>query len=327
MFLVAMSAVIGTAAAQPTPRSYVNLAYVPTVGKVLVFGGQVRNVSPIPQDESIWWWDPADGSWSEVATEGAPSSRSGAAIAVHEPTGTVLVYGGATVAGSGAGPRLTPETWLYYPDEARWEQLEFDASDRPLPGLGEALTYDPVSDTFVLYGGLSFPGLMAYDQTWQFDLGERAWTRVTAQSYPEATNFVALASHPASGLIVMYGTSDFNAWVFDPSAASWERRAKGQEGRREDVYSKIVFDHDSGKLVRYGGTGEHADRAWIYDVATDSWQELMVEGPAPTKRSRHGMTSVPGLGVVVFGGQALPDGLETDELWVLEVDAGRWTQR
>lgn len=326
---IAAMILLGWAGAQPTPRSYVNIAYVPATGKVLVFGGQVRGTIPLPQDESIWWWDPADGSWSEAVIEGAPTSRSGASIAVHETSSTVLVYGGARVSEGGA--RVTPETWLFYPAESRWEQLEFEATARPLPGVGEALTYHPISDTFVLYGGLSLSNFEEIDQTWQFDLDTRTWAKVATQGSPQPRNFVALVSDPTSGLVVMYGSPDripdFHAYVFDPATGAWERRSAGPEGSRDDGYSRIVLDHDSGRLVRFGGTGEHADTPWVYDVATDSWQQLAIEGPAPEKRSRHGMTSVPGVGVVVFGGQLASSGLVTNELWVLEVDAGRWTQR
>lgn len=325
---------LGFVAAQPSPRHYVDMEYVPQVGKVLVFGGYDSGFDLSGAADAMWWWDPSDGSWTEGNLEGGPSPRGGPAIAVHAPTGMVLVYGGAS------GPRANsvrelPETWLYDPVADAWETLEFAMTERPLRGVGEALAYHAGADVFVLFGGMSLGTGALYADTWHFDLESKTWSKQETVNAPDGRNYVGFDYHPGVDRIVMYGSpdyvNDFHAYIYDPASATWTEASAGPEGKDPDHYSRLVFDHDSGKLVRFGGTGGHARQVWTYDPVTDAWSELVAEGTGPSRLSRHAMTSVPGVGIVVFGGTT---GISptvtanlTSELWVLDVVAGRWEQR
>lgn len=317
--------------AQPSPRFYVDMEYVPQVGKVLVFGGfDVNSTRGAP--DTMWWWDPSDGSWTEGNPEGGPSPRGGASIAVHKPTGTVLMYGG----GSGPNPgsfTIRPETWLYDPVTDTWESLDFVFTERPRLGVGEALAYHAGSDVFVLFGGMSLGSGVLFSDTWHFDLVSKAWTKQATTNAPAGRNYVGFDYHPGTDRMVMYGSpdyvNDFSAYSYDPAIATWQQGSSGPKGSSPDYYSRMVYDLDSGKLVRWGGTGQHAGQVWTYDPEADVWSELETEGPAPARLSRHAMTSVPGVGVVVFGGSTAgvsPSAL-VNELWVLDVVAGRWERR
>lgn len=289
-------------AAQPSPRFYVNAAYVPLVGKVLVYGGiidpEVPAPGPVEVTDPIWWWDPVDGSWTRGLGDGAPASYV-SQIAVHDPTGKILVYGARGFSWYG-------ETWLFDPTNESWEQFEVPMELAPTTGLGPGMTYHPPTDTFVMYGNKT--GEYFDPAVWHLDLAERTWTKVETQDFPMGRNYVSFVYDPTSELIVLYGSTDwpinidFRAYTYDPASLTWQVGGAAPTSSIGDYYSKTVFDHDSGKLVRYGGTGEHSATPWIYDVASATWQELVTTGPSPESRRSHAMTAVPGLGVVVFGG-------------------------
>jgi len=302
------------------------MEYVRQVGKVLVWGGY--DVA-----DMMWWWDPVDGTWTEGSLDGGPvyvPNNGPGEAAVHTPTGTVLVFNGET---GPDDPVPAPVTWLYDPVAHTWESLHFPTGEGPQLGVGHMLAYHEAADVFVLFGGFSRETESLLTDTWHFDLNSRTWSKQTTTDTPAGRNYVAFAYHPRVERVVMYGSPefvyDFRAYLYDPDAANWQQAASGPEGYFPDHYVRMVYDHDSDKLVRFGGRTQHAGQVWVYDPEMDAWSELETEGPAPSARSRHAMTSVPGVGVVVFGGTTgeLEPWYRVNELWVLDVEARRWERR
>lgn len=320
--------------AQPSPRFYVDMDYVPQMGKVLVFGGQDDENIPQGAADAMWWWDPADGSWESADVVDGPSRRGGVAMAVHQPTGTVVLFGGSSGTSATSLPNTFTDTWLFRPDTGAWEKLDFGPDDRPRMGFGHAFEYHAASDLFVLFGGYSGVLDSFFNDTWHFDLSSRTWTKVDAVDPPRGRNYVGFTYDPGSEKMVLYGqpdrVRDFVVYTYDPVTQAWGHGEAELAVGGEDYYLRMVYDHDSGKIVRWGGTGSDAGTVWLYDLAADTWSSLETGESAPVRRSRHAMTAVPGVGVVVFGGSLTGTVRGRDlvnELWVLDVNAGRWEQR
>ncbi len=317
-------AVATFASAQPGPRSVAEVLYVPTVDKVLVYGGLISAFPDVSPDDRMWWWDPRTGAWSEGEDSDAPNLH----LVFHESSGLVLGY--AAQEGEVAG-----QTWLLDPASGQWEDVSGEEGTRPVTGIAPAFAYDPSTDRSILFGGMDGQTGSFFSTTWEWDMATRSWAKVSTAWTPQGRNFVAFAADPVSGRLVMHGGERVASFLetYDPVARVWHRGSEGPRAtpRSPDfAFNKLVYDHDSGKLVHYGGLGDYADGVWIYDVATDAWEELVTDGPAPTQRWAHGMTSVPGLGVVVFGGNlgnTFPEGPATNELWVLNVNEARWELR
>jgi len=332
-WLLAIMVLATAALAQPSPRFYVDMVYVPQVGKVLVFGGKDDENVPWGAADTIWWWDPADGSWESAAAADGPSPRGGVAIAVHQPTGTVVLFGGSHGTRAGLLPNYT-DTWLLHPDTGVWERLDFEPGHHPERAFGRALEYHAASDLFVLFGGWVPPGRF-YNDVWHFDLAARRWVKVAAADPPRGRNYIGWTYDPGSERVLMYGqpdddVRDFAVYAYDPVGQAWTRGEAELDPGGIDYFLRMVYDHDSGSVVRWGGTGDDAGTAWLYDPKADEWRPLETGEPAPARRSRHAMTSVPGVGVVVFGGAltGLFQGRDlVNELWVLDVVEGRWEQR
>jgi hypothetical protein len=314
------------AIAHPGARGYVDMVYVPQTGKVLVFGGQASPNPPFPALGGTWWWDPLDGSWTEVTTQPQPSPRSAGHLELHGPTGTVVHFGGGEV--TDGGYRTFGETWRFDPSDDSWTLLEFEGPT-PEAAIGEQFAYHDASDLFVLYGGYTLNGGGRYlRETWHLDLVARRWTLAEPERSPIGRNYNGFAYDPTDEALVMsgglYGVRD-ETWTYDPRSSTWtlvERRAEA----RDVAYTRLVWDGDAETLVRVGGLGPGTAPIWTYDLATNDWTEALPAGAAPHV-SRHAVAAVPGLGVVVYGG--LPDGGDafSDALWVLDVADGSWEKR
>jgi hypothetical protein len=297
--------------AHPGARGYVEMVYVPQVGKVLMRGGLASLNPPFTSLGDTWWWDPADGLWTEVTTEPQPSVGN---LALHNPSGTVVLYGGG-------------ETWIFDPSQESWTQL-FITGPIPASLMGEQFWYHDAADVFVLFGGLRPNGFQYVNATWHFDLATRVWTRVEPPTTPRGRNYNAFAYDPEHEVLVMSGgveRGQDETWTYDPRTTSWtlvERRA----GTVEVPYSRFVWDPDTATLVRIGGLGRAAAPILAYDLAANAWSELVPAGGAPHV-SHHAATAVPGLGLVVYGGLPARGSEFTDALWVLDVATGTWEPR
>jgi len=61
---------------------------------------------------------------------------------------------------------------------------------------------------------------------------------------------------------------------------------------------------------------------WAFDLATDAWSLVEVVGAGPPPRFGHNAAWAPGIGVVVFGGQAGADFF--NDLWAFDPAANAW---
>lgn len=325
--------VLGSLAfAQPSARGYVDMVYVPQVEKVLLFGGQKDYLEPYAPLGETWWYDPAADSWTQVTTEPQPGPRGASHIAVHHPTGTVVVFGGGVPVEGGFQP--LSETWLFDPATERWSLLSFGEGETPQAEIGEMFEYHPASDLFVLHGGFTLDGFRFLNRTWHFDLEARTWTEADPETSPPGMNYKAFAYDPRTERLVMSGGRDDDAqavdetWSYDPREATWEFHPRSP--RQPAVgYARMVYDDAAETLVRFGGVGAGgADASGVWTMDEDfAWSRLEIDGESPGELSRHAMTYVPGHGVLVFGGVYRGDPEFHGDLWLLDAVGGTWSRR
>ncbi|MDZ7706941.1 MAG: kelch repeat-containing protein [Trueperaceae bacterium] len=220
---------------------------------------------------------------------------------MHDPTGTVVMFGGGVPVEGGFQP--FSETWLFDPVEERWSQLSFEEGATPQAEIGEMFAYHEAADLFVLHGGFTLDGMRFLNDTWHFDLGERTWTKVEPATSPPGMNYKAFAYDPRTEQLVLSGgvvEEVDDTWTYDPRDPDWQHHEKLPETRWVD-YVRMVYDPNLDTLIRFGGTNE--DEGAVWSVSEDlEWSLLDIEGESPPRMNRHAMTAVPGLGVLVYGG-------------------------
>ncbi len=139
--------------AAPTPRSGAAIAFDPTRGNAVLFGGESMSLGAAPPtwQNDTWSWD--GSSWSHATTVRSPVGRAGAVLTADGPSGGLVLFGG-----SGATGTLG--------DTSTWNGRSWTAahtSGAPSPRSGAAAAFDDSTGQLVLFGGVSSTGTVLGD--------------------------------------------------------------------------------------------------------------------------------------------------------------------
>ena len=143
-----------TPASSP-PARRAPLAYDPSTGKVLLFGGEGSYSGPTYGD--TWLWD--GGNWTQQSPATSPPARSMASLAYDSALGKLVLFGGSN-AGSN-GPYFT-DTWSW--NGSTWTQLN-PTGGPPPERYAFGMAYDP-SQGVLIYGGLDLNDSVTLSDMW-----------------------------------------------------------------------------------------------------------------------------------------------------------------
>ncbi len=299
--------------------------------------------------------DEPDGSlrWSLVPGAGPPA-RWGAAMALDEDRGIVVLFGGSRadngsvaetwewdgvgwslVATSGPPERIDHAmaydadrgvTVLFggvvdnFPSGDTWEwdgaTWSLVATGGPSPRYAHAMAYDPVRGVTVLFGGRT--ATTEVGDTWEWN--GATWTeRTVAGPLPSPRKGHAMAFDPDEGAVVLFGGFDAlvraDTWQWDGTAWSEVITAAAPQAREEHT---TVYDPARGAIVLFGGIGAFAEffgDAWL--GAASAWVDVDTLGPAPTPRFLHAMGyDAVNDASLVYGGVEI-GGAISGETWLL----------
>jgi galactose oxidase-like protein len=205
-----------------------------------------------------------------------------------------------------------------------WSQIPSPfPAERDQPGMA----CDAVRGQLVLFGGNNADEPYQRNDTWIWD-GMR-WTEQAPPIAPSPRSLVAIAFHPATGVVVLFGGFDRfgpgggalgDTWTWD--GARWIELAPAVSPPPR-YGAALALDPASGKLLLFGGYGQ-AERndTWTWDGV--AWHQ---ESPSasPPARVYPGMAPHAADGtLVLFGGYNFFLGGSLDDTWVWS--AGAWTQ-
>lgn len=241
------------------------------------------------------------------------------AIFVEDPEGAVVVvgYGDAQLADYAASSLGATVRWADEGDvvalpEPAWSvrvdgaEQRFDAELPPLflpaperraggwayvanqygsvgPRFRYGMTYDPVRDRVVLFGGDNNNTTTRLSDTWIFT---DRWRAVTATTGPSERSLGQLAYDPAGGRVLLYGGfgatsgSLADTWAFDDG---WTRLEQNSAPGRRSGH-RMVLDERTGQVVLFGGVSQEVTTAetWVFD--TDGWRALQTPRAPPGRR-------------------------------------------
>lgn len=105
-------------ASGPAGRTYAAMTYVPSIDRVLLFGGASGEWEAETVHDDLWAFDLPSVTWKRLDPGGArPSARAWHAMAYDAESDLVVLFGG--------GPdrrHYTDETWLYDAATNRWRE-------------------------------------------------------------------------------------------------------------------------------------------------------------------------------------------------------------
>lgn len=269
-------------------------------------------------------------------TEGVVTYRESAApehrlhdddgVAARSPDDATLSVAAAP-APPGPDPSPSPTPSEAPPGRATWELLP---SRVPVERDYAVMAHHSASGEVVLFGGNNSSPEYEGTDTWTFSAGQ--WRQETPTAAPSSRNTSAMAEHPASGTLVLFG----GFYRFGEGGGelgdtwTWD----GQDWTRLDPptspsprYSAaMATDPETGDVVLFGGYGPdggYLADTWTWDGRT--WTER-TPAVSPSPRLDAALASHAATGtVVLFGGNNILSGGSLGDTWTW--DGAAWTRR
>ena len=169
----------------------------------------------------------------------------------------------------------------------------------------------PAESRLQLYGG-NGSNLQALKDHWYYTAQTGNWTYVTpaGTQRPGPRQWMGWTCGQGSCVLVngSNGVSLVSeTWVFSEAAASWSA-VNCRKGPCPSARQMVTaaFDASSNRHVLFGGldpSQTSRNDTWTFNAATMKWQSFGTQPGWPSARNRAAAANVPGLGVVMLGGQ------------------------
>jgi PKD repeat protein len=317
---------VPTSGAAPGKSAAAAMAWDPTDGYVLLFGG-VSGMGPTAYTSATWTYE--NGTWTNITSEttGHPTAVAFPQLAFDPSSGTMILFGGS----NSSGDRVN-QTWSYH--DHVWTNLTSTAGIPPV-GLGTlSMATDTTDGDIVAEGGANASSNSLFNTTWIFKDGH--WNNDTA-------NATGLECHPLDAMLsddpaehgvlmvgASYPTREFSAplsmvtYVF--SGGVWK-----------NLSGSVTAEPPIGLVPDYGGggwlpavsgvvffesvlfnshlTGLIVTALWLF--SDGDWENLTTSAGSGTGILIEGSmtTTAPDSALLVYGGSTL-GGFELDT-WAL----------
>lgn len=284
----------------PPARADHAMVYVPTIDKVVLFGGTAGfggcddNASCHDRMlDDTWTWDPATRTWEQLSIGGAPQARRGATM-VYDPAGDRVVLFGGEGAVSDTENGYLADTWILDPTTQQWAIATTEQSPPARARYG--MIYDPRGDRILVFGGEG-PSQDGDDQVWSLETGATQWVSLDTTTGPGPRWGFTLGYDPESHTAILIGGAGIeltpiaggttasvtfftDTWRYDPQFNTWTELLPVGEGGTW-IRRAAAVDPTSGVLVTFGGQacdgtqtapGAYAtSRTYRLDLSTFEW--------------------------------------------------------
>lgn len=248
-----------TPAQSPSKRTAPLMAYDPTVGKTLLFGGFVGGSQVRVND--TWIWDGTN--WETVDTLHYPLPRSGGGMAYDQASQRIVMFGGDGVSAS------LGDTWLWNWDTMDWEQQTPTVSP-PARGV-PFMSYDYKNNNVVLFGG----GVL--NDTWIWDGLNNTWVQKTPSQSPSARAFGQMSYDPTHQNVVLFGGNGngqflSDTWTWDGD--NWTQHVTDNTPPARFGYG---LSYDGAHIILFGGDGIGGVQlrdTWFWDGTDWTQQDI-----------------------------------------------------
>ncbi len=324
---VALLGVLSAAAplrATPPAGGFSQMAYDTNAKLVILYGGISGYwADPSSSKPETWTYDPVKNRWTKMSPAIHPTvSQGGYMVYDSKADRTILSIGGTSL-----------ETWAYDLKKDTWTRL----ADGPRLLAGQRLAYDAESDRTILFGGMVLPEWEMVDETWAYDYNANTWTNMQPFKHPTDRNFVGMVYDSKADRVVLWGdwstrwyneALDNAVWTYDYNTNTWQKfdHRKTEAPWIRD-YNMLAYDEVADKIITYGGYWFGNDETWVYDLNTDTWEQMLpATNPGPL--STYSMVYVRDINkTILFGGAAeypIYWQFKTDT-WSYDLGANTWT--
>ena len=292
-----------------------NWVYDSRADRFIAFGGDVSSTTATNWTLS---YDLPNSPWTNITPTGGPSPRVGAMMVYDSRADRVVLFGGLT-------PTLSTfaDTWVFDYANDTWTNVT--PSTSPSARGAAAMSYDPVADRVILFGGFASFSLAA--DTWTYDYSANTWTQLSPSGSPAGRYLASMVYDPIRQRTLLFGggilsgytvvfTSD--TYAFDYATDAWalltpttSPPGRGGAGMAYDVTAQrtILFGGASGTA-----TSTFLGDTWAYDSSSNTWTNLTVTY-SPQARVDLGLAYSTRAGVSVMFGGTTSEGLTAGDVW------------
>jgi hypothetical protein len=291
-------------------RSCHAMAYAPSLGGIVAFGGAKACGVDVLTDTLVWRWNGV--AWSDAGMP-FPSPREDALVAFDTRRRTLVVHGGRNAAA------VFRDTWELDTSATRWRRRS--AATDPNPGALEhaAAAFDQRRGRLVVFGGGSRDGRM-FDATWEWD--GTVWRNVSSKA-PTARVGHSMAWSPTDSAVLLYGGfnpqgSFRDLWKWD--GARWTQLDTAGPATTEGP--ALVAAENTVWLVGAPAGGSSSQTLGVWARRQGRWVRLD-RGAGPAPRVGQGIAYDPARRRLVLYGGFFPDtNRGSSETW--EFDGTAW---
>ena len=172
----------------PQARYGASMAYDPSTGQMVLFGGLDNNSNTDILDDT-WTWN--GSTWTQLSPTTSPSARFYASMAYDPGSSQLVLFGGDNASGQ------VGDTWTW--NGNTWRQSSPATSP---PARSEAsMVYDPSVGQLVLFGG-QLTSTYGND-TWTWN--GSTWTQQRSATNPSARKDAPMVFDGGTGQLVLFG--------------------------------------------------------------------------------------------------------------------------
>ncbi len=179
-----------TPATSPAPRRYAAMSWDPTIGGMLLFGGELAS-APSACAADTWWL--LSGAWVQLNPTHTPPARRQHSLCTRSDFGDVFLCAGVDTTAP-MPPTAQLDTWQW--NGSDWLAIVPTTSAIPAAVHNNQAVYDPLRQRIVLQGGYGigtvnaslYPTYMGSPTTWcsEFDCVRNEWLLYGAPAYGTA---------------------------------------------------------------------------------------------------------------------------------------------
>ena len=236
----------------PSRRYYPQVHWSPEDEALYVWGG-LTNENPLwfDRNDELWKWTDADG-WTELTTSGdGPSLRAFYGSTIDVARNRMVLFAGQV----GDFQSLAyNDTFALDLTTGEWEELDPGGDDAPFTRMLPHMMYDGNRDRILAFGGHTDIG--DDNDLWEIPPTGGSWNLIN-----EGDSFTG------NPLGCLGNSAEVPADYVDQDLSAPERRQKAM--------AVLMFDN----LWLFGGMhaecSDHLDDTWRYELATDTWTELI----------------------------------------------------
>ncbi|MCI4334642.1 MAG: PKD domain-containing protein [Thermoplasmata archaeon] len=302
----------------PSARAGAAMAYDPSDGYVLLFGG-TNSISVLLGDT----WSFQNGTWTNLTStvNGTPPARLLGVLAYDPASRGMILFGGHL----NGGTLYTSATWGYH--HGVWTNLTSTVGTPPSGRIYSVMVTDSTDSQILLYGGTNNGGSSFLTDTWLFKGG--GWINVTSlagSSFGRLLYPVGSDDPADHGVLVMAlypsGTGAPCATLIY-SGGSWRNITSTLSPLAPDlVYEQLAYLPSIASVVATGGYLVNSTASvWPYttisEFASGGWSNVTAEvaGP-PLEGIYSGIAVNPTDGSLLLFGGIAPSSTVSSAAWL-----------